>query len=218
MEDILSDEDELKLILAAAMAKHPEPFSSADTSPVIAWARHVRLGDVMLELTLVGEFVPVGVKPDGDIGFRTVSGVLSRSDAKRYRTELEEIRMNSRVCDDCLVKQALGDMPPQMITPPMEGRLQLAVQAGQKWRVAKRVEMKHMLDFAQEVLSEVGQLQAVLAGHLLPVSDPHAKRIAFRKTSDLKPDFQENYREKLKVIERKCADSTFGSLIPWEMN
>ena len=218
MEEMLTEKEEDKLILAAGMAIHPVPFGKEQIIPVIAWGRHVRLGECLVGLTLSGHLLPVGVKSDGDIGFAPVDGVLSSGAARSYRKELKELSSGLPAVDKGGTKQAPSVHSPLKIPPPMRASLRLAVAAGKRGGNANPVELETMLDFTREVLEGSCQLRVVLAGHLLPVADPDGGSVRFRCTSDLAPADQDGYRANLKVIEGHNVASNPAPWIPWELN
>ena len=98
-EDIFLTNEEIDQLIVATdvgCSMVSQPFYEEDVGRVYDWARGARIGSTMLHLVLDGQIVPVRIKEDSEIGFRTVTGTLTQVEATAYRAKWARLKHSGR--------------------------------------------------------------------------------------------------------------------------
>lgn len=78
MEDILTEEEQDRLVLALALTRGHKGVTESEANEAIQWAYRVRIGAVLLELVLEGKTVLDIERPGGEPRFYSVEHVQQR--------------------------------------------------------------------------------------------------------------------------------------------
>jgi hypothetical protein len=198
----LTDAEIDKLIVATAAGRvaNKQPFCEQDVETVVDWARGVRIDASLLGLLLDGKLVPAGVKDDGEIAYRPVTGTLSRAEARSYRAKLAQLQAGwtptppreFRISGDEAVDFALAETE--------TASLRLAIETGNKHWKGPDLESGQMLTWAAECRNAEVLLASVLVGDVLPITGDGGQ-LTFRHTDELPPADQKEHRRKLRQLE-----------------
>ena len=135
---------------------------------------------------------------DSEPAFCAASYVMPATEREEYLVRLRRIKLDRRICDQCLMKQALGKIPPSYTTEPEEARLRLAVETGRRYADSARHDVVSLvLDWARGCQKQRALLQGVVAGWLLPVVDARSGEVTFRETRELPARVKDLYRKRL---------------------
>ncbi len=191
--------DKLIVATAAGRAADSQRFCEQDVETVVDWARGVRIDASLLGLLLDGKLVPAGVKDDGEIAYRPVTGTLSRAEARSYRAELGRLQAGWTPTPPREFRISGDEDLDFVLAEPEKASLRLAVETGNQHWKGPDLESGQMLNWAAECRNAEVLLASVLVGDVLPITGDGGQ-LTFRHVDELAPADQKQHRHKLRQL------------------
>jgi hypothetical protein len=190
---VFSPVEARKLMLATTIC-----INSTDDKTIIRVldaATWVRLRTRALKLALEGRLVPVQIHESGDVFWRPIEQRLTPAEMTEYRLEFEQVA-------DETFDSAYDDL----LTGAERERLWLAARAGLEEGPQPYELLAAVSHWAETVRMADRNLQAILAGRLVPVAPADDKgRICLKEVGDLPADERARYQREFTDLEAQCT-------------
>lgn len=189
-DSLLSNLEIEKLILAAAVGRGD--VEDEVILQIVNASFGVRFRDRALNLTLEGQLLPYLDTEVGDIGFNPIEKHLTSEEIAGYQRELK-----------MLIEDLSASDSEELLTAAERACLTRASLTGCGVKSQPHEQLEAVLRWAEDTRKLNNDLQAILAGRLLPfIPTDQVDVISLKKVTQLPKDQQKHYQQALRDIEK----------------